>query len=221
MWLSLHKRFPPHKVRKPTYIFFITTKTVPEQAFGSFTAGAVVEFVAKAGPRFDAFMMPYKITDDSGFLAVIDPDAYQGFVHAEWTWEIIQKHFIREMRARRLLIWNTGMENFWKVDVSLAKVRTPGFRDIVGSIRASKGRLLLTNYDSLTMAAGYSDVRLPQAEEQEQVLTVSAGLYDCRIIQLSDPDSDAPFEEPVNFIYEFTKASEPRKVWSHIPWGAA
>jgi len=62
---------------------------------------------------------------------------------------------------------------------------------------------------------------LPQAHEQEQVLTLSPGLYDCRVIQLSDPDSNAPFEEPVSFVYEFTKATSPREVWSQIPWGVA
>ena len=55
--------------------------------------------------------MLFKVTDDSGFLAIIDPDAYRGFVHADWTWDTIQQHFRREMRDRHLLIWATGMEH--------------------------------------------------------------------------------------------------------------
>jgi len=49
--------------------------------------------------------MVFQVTDDSGFLAIIDPDAYRGFVHADWTWGTIHEHFRREMRDRHLLIW--------------------------------------------------------------------------------------------------------------------
>ncbi len=161
--------------------------------------------------------MLFKIPDDSGFLAIIDPDAYRGFVHADWTWDTIQEHFAREMRERHLLIWGTGLEHFWSIDVSLETTGAAGFREVTGSITASRGRLLLTNYESLTMAAQFPDVSLPQAHEREQVLSVSPGLYDCRIIQLSDPESDAPLEESVSFIYEFTRATSPRETWSEIP----
>ena len=157
--------------------------------------------------------MLFKVTDDSGFLAIIDPDAYRGFVHADWTWDTIQEHFRREMRDRHLLIWGTGMEHFWSIDVSFQPTRASGFREVVGSIGASRGRLLLTNYESLTMAAQFPDVTLPEAHERGQVLSVSPGLYDCRIVQLSDPKSGAPFEEPVSFIYEFTRATSSREVW--------
>ncbi len=162
--------------------------------------------------------MQFKVTDDSGFLAIIDPDAYRGFVDADWTWEGIKEHFRREMGERHLLIWGTGMEHFWNIDVWFELSRRAGFREVIGSIVASQGRLLLTNYESLTMAAQFPDVTLPQAHEREQILSVSPGLYDCRIIQLSDPQSDAPFEEPVNFIYEFSQTETPREVWSELPW---
>ena len=165
--------------------------------------------------------MLFKVTDDSGFLAIIDPDAYRGFVHADWTWDTIHEHFRREMRDRHLLIWGTGMEHFWSIDVSFQPTRASGFREVVGSISASRGRLLLTNYESLTMAAQFPDVTLPEAHERGQVLSVSPGLYDCRIVQLSDPESGAPFEEPVSFIYELTRATSSREIWSEIPWSAA
>ena len=164
--------------------------------------------------------MPFKVTDDSGFLALIDPDAYRGFVHADWTWETIQERFRQEMRERHLLIWGTGMEHLWSIDVSFRPITAAGFRETTGSIIASQGRLLLTNYESLTMAAQFPDIILPQAHERGQILSVSPGLYDCRIIQLSDPESDAPFEEPVSFIYELTRVTSPREVWAELPWRA-
>ncbi len=164
--------------------------------------------------------MRFKVTDDSGFLAIIDPDAYQGLVQAGWTWETLQEHFRQEMRERHLLIWGTGLEHFWCIDALSDPSAAVGFREVTGSIVASQGRLLLTNYESLTMAAQFPDVRLPQAHERDQTFSVAPGLYDCRIIQLSDPESDAPFEEPVNFIYEFTRATSPREAWIELPWRA-
>ena len=71
------------------------------------------------------------------------------------------------------------------------------------------------------MAAQFSDVTLPQARERARVLSVSPGIYDCRIIQLSDPASDAPFEELFNFVYEFTRVTSPREIWSALRWRAA
>jgi hypothetical protein len=165
--------------------------------------------------------MPFKVTDDSGFLAIIDPDTYRGFLQADWTWKTIEDHFRREMREGHLLIWGTGMEHVWRIEVSFTPTKVARFREVIGSIIASQGRLLLTNYESLTMAAQFRDVVLPQSHEREQVLSVQPGRYDCRIIQLSDPKSDAAFEEPVNFIYEFTRATSAREAWSVLPWTAA
>ena len=163
----------------------------------------------------------HKVTDDSGFLAIIDPDAYQGFVQKDWTLDLLKQRFAREMAEQHLLIWGTGVGNIWNVQVTFQPAGISGFREIVGSIRSSRGRLLLTNYESLTMAARSSDVSLPQAHEQERVLQVQPGLYDCRVIQLSDPNTSAPFDEPVSFIYEFTAVTQGREAWTKIPWSAA
>jgi hypothetical protein len=160
----------------------------------------------------------HKVTDDSGFLAIIDPDAYRGFVQEDWTLDLLWERFAREMADRHLLIWGTGVENIWSVQVSFQPTGTSGFREVVGSIVSSRGRLLLTNYEGLTMAARFSDIILPQAHEQEEVLQVQPGLYDCRIVQLSDPSTSAPFEEPVSFIYEFKPVTQHREAWSQIPW---
>jgi len=54
------------------------------------------------------------------------------------------------------------------------------------------------------MAAQFADARLPEAHERDQILSVSPGTYDCRIIQLSDPESNAPFVEAANFICTLT-----------------
>lgn len=54
--------------------------------------------------------MKLQVTDDSGFLALIDPDEYSGFVAEDWALEDVVTRFHEEMAARHLLIWGTGQE---------------------------------------------------------------------------------------------------------------
>src|SRR5688572_23339379 len=82
-----------------------------------------------------------QLTDDSGFLALIDPDAYSGFVAEDWALEDIVARFHEEMAARHLLIWGTGQEGCWTVEVSLSRTVEAGIREVAGSIVATNGRL--------------------------------------------------------------------------------
>jgi hypothetical protein len=64
-------------------------------------------------PDYRRSLRVLEIVDDSAFLALVDPGAYRGFVHADWTLELLLAHFAAEMAERRLLIWGTGNENTW------------------------------------------------------------------------------------------------------------
>ena len=97
------------------------------------------------------------ISDDSGFLGLIDPAAYQSFVGEDWTLEQIAARFKTQMAERRLLLWATGREDVWRVRIVLAPSEASGFQELVGPIVSSSGNLLLTSYDSLTMAAQFRD----------------------------------------------------------------
>ena len=116
--------------------------------------------------------MKLQVTDDSGFLALVDPDAYSGFVAEDWALDDIRARFRREMAARHLLIWGTGQEGSWTVDVSLSGPAGAGIREVTGSIVATNGRLLVTNYESLTMVAQFNDVALPEQHESDLVVNV-------------------------------------------------
>jgi hypothetical protein len=41
----------------------------------------------------------FEVTDDSGFLALVDPQAYEGFVDEDWELEELIDRFRREMAA--------------------------------------------------------------------------------------------------------------------------
>lgn len=162
--------------------------------------------------------MNLQVTDDSGFLALVDPDAYAGFVAEDWALDDLVAHFREQMASRRLLIWGTGQEGCWTVQVLRSRRGRAGLRELAGSIVASKGRLLLTNYESLTMAAQFRDVRLPEAHQADLVLEVPPGSYRCRIVQhVREAANWATGCEP-----EFSLEIEPAEVlepaWGEIPW---
>ena len=162
--------------------------------------------------------MRLEVTDDSGFLALIDPDGYSGFVGAGWDAGQMLDRFSREMAARHLLIWGTGQEGGWTVSVSFAMSQLTGLREVRGSIVSTKGRLCVTNYESLTMAAQFSDVTLPERHQAGLVVTVAPGSYLCRIVQLSMVASGWDRAVPPDFLVELRPEPVLEPVWGKIPW---
>lgn len=167
----------------------------------------------------------FRVTDDSGFLALTDSDAYEGFVSANWDFPQLVMHFQEQMRQHRLLIWGTDMEDIWTVEVRFEPVQEEGFREQTGSIVVSDGWLLLTNYEALSMAAQFEDVKLPEAHECNQLLQVEPGGYRCRIIQLQDHTYHADADEEVgtergetDYIIELLKVEHLTQPWPNISW---
>ena len=159
------------------------------------------------------------VTDDSGFLALIVPAAYGTFVASEWTFDQIMTHFKAQMAQRSLLIWGTGLEGFWKVDVALEKTGAKGFREVSGPLHVVGGSVLLTNYESLTMAAQFDDVTLPEKHQEALLVSLPDGDYTCRIIQMFDPEQEESASEGVpDFVVEILKATGTLEPWERIPW---
>jgi hypothetical protein len=159
----------------------------------------------------------FEVPDDSGFLGVVDPDAYVTFVHEDWTLEQLFGHFRAELGKRTLLLWGTGAENSWPVEVTTGSPRQSGFRRTTGPIRVTGGRLLVVNYETLTMAAESADVTLPEPHLADLLVTVPSGDYACEIIQVNDPESDAAFEDVTQFIVGLTLGQAPDP-WSDPAW---
>lgn len=157
-----------------------------------------------------------EVTDDSGFLAIVDPDAYCGFVSADWKYDQLIEHFKKQMRAHRLLIWQTRIENIWKVDLSFEPTNIAGFREWNGSIVVSNNRLLLTNYESLTMAAQFADVALPESHQKNLIFPIPNGFYQCLVIQVHNPDLKEPPENTVDFTIEITPIIKLSEAWTEI-----
>lgn len=163
-----------------------------------------------------------KISDDSGFLALLDPVAYSGFVDEGWELQQLYIHFRAEMKRHTLVVWGTGLEGVWNVDVTLKKSRVRPYREITAPLVVTAGKLLVTNFESLTMAAQFSDVRLPQKHETKQLVPVPNGQYSCRVIQCFNPkqerqEQSAEFVTP-DFVVELTRARTLPRAPRGIPW---
>src|SRR5262245_13678141 len=150
-----------------------------------------------------------EVTDDSGFLALVVPAAYEAFVASDWKFAQIIDHFHAQMARRSLLIWGTGLEGFWKVDVRSKKSNVRGFRAVSGFLQVVGGSWLLTNYESLTMSAQFKDVTLPEKHQEDLLVALPDGDYTCRIIQTFDPEQEeAAGDDKPDFVVEVLKTAE-------------
>lgn len=159
------------------------------------------------------------VTDDSGFLALIAPDAYQSFVCLDWEFNQLIERFKQQMKDHHLLIWGTGREDIWKVSVQLDSDLEPdGNRHVTGSIHASAGQLCVTNYEALTMAASYEHIRLPKLPSHGKVFSVPEGMLNCTICQIRDPELEKSESEDVDFLILLSSKPEAISTWTSIPW---
>jgi hypothetical protein len=160
-----------------------------------------------------------EVTDDSGLLALVVPAAYETFVASDWTLDQVVAHFKAQMGARFLLIWGTGLEGFWKIDLVLKKTQAKGFREVSGPLRVVGGSLLLTNYESLTMAAQFNDVTLPEKHQEDLCVSLPDGSYTCRIIQMFDPEQERTAGDGnADYVVEVLMETANPAPWESIPW---
>lgn len=166
----------------------------------------------------------YEVTDDSGLLAFVDPLSYRSFVGNDWALDQLVRHLKSETELGRLVIWGTGREDTWRVEIRLGNPPEPGFREFTAVIRASGEHLLLTNYESLTMAAQFESVTLPEPHARDLLVPVQPGLYRCRVVQRFDPEPHAPSlrDDRADFVVELAALKEADRVnikaTPGIPW---
>ena len=118
-----------------------------------------------------------------------------------------------------MLIWGTGLEGTWRVDVRVGGPDVRGFREVVGPLRIVGGSVMVASYDSLTMAAQFADVRLPEAKDRDQLISIPDGDYTCRVIQMFDPNACESAEgQSADFVILLGVSTLPVPEWSEIPW---
>lgn len=157
----------------------------------------------------------YRVADDSSFLGIFDPHAYVSYIGEDWIDDLVE-HFKAEMYRHRLLLWGTGREGYWRVEVRYEASAVTGFREYIGPIVATENLLCLTSYDSLAGGFQSQGISLPQEHERDLYIPVTPGAYRCRIIQVQAPDECVETED-ADFVIELTKVDQPAAPWTTFP----
>jgi hypothetical protein len=122
----------------------------------------------------------FTVTDDSGFLGIIEPNKYLSFVDEDWELKQLFDHFRNQIKNKNILLWGTGCENTWRVQVRRYISEEVGFREFTSQINVESNVLYLINYESLTMGAQFSDVELPESHMKDLCINLDNGLYRVR-----------------------------------------
>ena len=128
-----------------------------------------------------------KITDDSGFIAVVDPKKYNSFLSADWSFEQLRERFIVEMNKQTLIIWSTGMEGEWNIELLEHASGKPAFREFEKLIEVTNEQLCFINYESLSMAAQFEDFRIASEQDHSLSSKIPNGKYTILVRQLFNP----------------------------------
>ena len=146
--------------------------------------------------------MNYEITDDSGFLALVNVRNYKSFLTEDWEFEELISHFVNQMKQGDFLIWRTSESGggCWNVAFVTERTSVNSFREFSSKIIVTDGKIYLTNYEDLTMAASYPQHKIPSKHNSNLFYEIENGVYDVTIRQLFNPDfNNDGLEEKVNF----------------------
>jgi len=121
-------------------------------------------------------MKPLQLTipSDYGCLALVAYDSYISFVNEDWELEQLKSHLIKQNNEMNIVPWGC-VDGNWIVNIIFSEADKKGEREFKSTIK-SPGKLLLTTYDSITMAAQYEDEKLPLEGEESLIFEVPAGL---------------------------------------------
>ena len=162
------------------------------------------------------FILP----DDSGILAVVDSSRYKAFVHEYWTLEQLLDRFRTSMADRAMLVWSPGEEGNWRVSAELGPPSRAGLRSMEGTIQVSGSGLHLVSYDSLTMAAQFSDETIPQPHEVTNFVKLAPGLYRCSVTHLHSEyqgEGNSEVDNP-HCILSFQPSDDLLPPWYTVAW---
>jgi len=158
--------------------------------------------------------MELTVDDDAGFLGIVDPDAYEGFVAEDWTHESLFAHFAAQMARGALLLWATSPDGgSWTVALDGA-LAGAGARSVTGPITSRQGRLCLVDYGTLTMAAQFADVTVPEPHLADLELAVAPGTYACTVTQIHADDR----HPPPHFALHLTPSHAALPPWPGPAW---
>lgn len=163
--------------------------------------------------------MIFNIHGDGSYLGLVDVGSYKGFVGPDWAKnpKLLEPHFIEQMQTYSALIWDTNLESDWMVEIKQENSNDSGFREVLGSIRVTKGRLAMLEYNSLSGLAQFENYTVEE-RMKENFISLENGNYQVRVIQKFDPKINFPDGTSTDFIIEIIKSDDLLSPWQEVPW---
>ncbi len=128
-------------------------------------------FIRLVGPELEL----QATVDADGFVALVCPDTYSGYVDEDWTLDQLLTRFTEQMNSASLFVAYPGPD-FSDHHLRIADVPLPtnALREVSGVVSVGEQGLWLTDYTQLTLAAQFRD-ELPMRDHHFK-LPVSSGL---------------------------------------------
>ena len=142
-----------------------------------------------------------EISDDSGFIGLVNSELYQSFVDEDWELDELLKKFTNETNLGHAAVWNTGVENLMIVELLFNKSGKESYREVLSNMKVTDGKIYLTNYEDLSMAAQFKDEVIPSKHNADLEIQIENGNYQLLIRQLFDPN-DYDWERVPNPCFE-------------------
>ena len=172
------------------------------------------------GERINEVEHNLVIPANYGCLALLDSESYEGFVHEDWQLNQLKRHICSQAAKERIVAWGCVSGN-WRIRFTIGQNPIAAVHEFSGVIRSS-GNLLLTSYESLTMAAQFEDVKLPEPHEVSNLLEVPRGRFIVHVGQTFDhsqAEAEEVFEQASpHFIVSLLPGQQTISTPATIPW---
>lgn len=143
------------------------------------------------------YFMKLTISDEDGFIAIVNNERYQTFVDEDWQFEQLIEHFKKQIQQQHLILWQTNEwgGGVWNIEVIQDVNLLEGQHQFKQLIQVSNQKLYLSNYTDLTMAAQFVDERIPSKDNQQLFVELANGLYQVTVSNLFEKDDADSVEE--------------------------
>ena len=139
------------------------------------------------------------ISDDSGFLALVNAERYKSFVGSDLNSQQLQQRFTEQSKAQTIFIWETGSEGFHNVAIIPEPTTQTATKEFKGQIEVTRGCIYLTNYEDLSMAAQFDNENLPAAHNSDLIIHLPNAGYNVTVRQLTYLDNAPEHDERIDF----------------------
>lgn len=156
-----------------------------------------------------------EITDDSGFIGIANLHKYKSYISEDWDYQSMSKRIIQQINSHNIVFWSTGLENIWRVLIDDKQSGDKSFREEKSIIEVTNNKIHLINFETLTMAAAFKEIKLPEKHLQNLDYHTENGKYSVKIRQMYNPEIISQDPIKVHFEIILNRKSNMSNTWKN------